>query len=119
VGADPIGRFLNTESRADPSAMRRTADCAAIKSNYLYKLEEGRVLRCKRLEFCFAILLVTCVVTCGCRSQSAPPPQMPAVPVTTAVAAQRDLPIQLRAIGNVESYASIPVKAQVGGEGRM
>ena len=41
---------------------------------------------------------------------------MPAVPVTVATAAQRDLPIQLRAIGNVESYSSIPVKAQVAGE---
>jgi len=41
---------------------------------------------------------------------------MPAVPVTTAVATQRDLPIQLRAIGNVESFSSIPVKAQVSGE---
>ena len=64
----------------------------------------------------FAILGAVCLSTSGCRSQSGPPPQMPAVPVTTAVATQRDLPIQLRAIGNVESYSSIPVKAQVNGE---
>lgn len=66
--------------------------------------------------FLFAILGAVCLLTAGCRSQSGPPPQMPAVPVTTAVATQRDLPIQLRAIGNVESYSSIPVKAQVSGE---
>jgi multidrug efflux system membrane fusion protein len=41
---------------------------------------------------------------------------MPAVPVTVATAAQRDFPIQLRPIGNVEAYSSIPVKAQVAGE---
>lgn len=41
---------------------------------------------------------------------------MPPVPVTAAIATQRDLPIQLRAIGNVESYSSIPVKSQVAGE---
>jgi multidrug efflux system membrane fusion protein len=41
---------------------------------------------------------------------------MPAVPVTVATAAQRDIPIQLRAIGNVEAYSSIPVKAQISGE---
>jgi len=41
---------------------------------------------------------------------------MPAVPVTVATAVQKSIPIQLRPIGNVESYSSIPVKAQVGGE---
>jgi len=74
------------------------------------------VLRRYLSGFLFAILGAVCLLTAGCRSQSGPPPQMPAVPVTTAVATQRDLPIQLRAIGNVESYSSIPVKAQVSGE---
>jgi len=41
---------------------------------------------------------------------------MPAVPVTVATAAQRDIPIQVQVIGNVESYASIPIKAQIAGE---
>jgi multidrug efflux system membrane fusion protein len=41
---------------------------------------------------------------------------MPPVPVTVATAAQRDIPIQLRVIGNVEAYSSIPVKAQIAGE---
>jgi multidrug efflux system membrane fusion protein len=52
----------------------------------------------------------------GCSSQSAQPPQMPPVPVTVATATQKDVPIQLRPIGNVESYSSIPVKAQIAGE---
>jgi len=41
---------------------------------------------------------------------------MPAVPVTVATAVQKSVPIQLRPIGNVESYASITIKAQVAGE---
>jgi multidrug efflux system membrane fusion protein len=41
---------------------------------------------------------------------------MPDVPVTAATAAAKDVPIQLRPIGNVESFASIPVKAQIAGE---
>jgi membrane fusion protein, multidrug efflux system len=41
---------------------------------------------------------------------------MPAVPVTVATAVQKNVPIQLRPIGNVESYASITIKAQVAGE---
>ena len=64
----------------------------------------------------FLFVGAICLLSFGCRTQSGPPPQMPPVPVTVAVATQRDLPIQLRAIGNVESYSSIPVKAQVAGE---
>jgi multidrug efflux system membrane fusion protein len=57
-----------------------------------------------------------CLLSLGCGSQSAPPPSMPAVPVTVATAIQKNVPIQLRPIGNVESYASITIKAQVAGE---
>lgn len=39
-----------------------------------------------------------------------------AVPVTAANAIQKTVPIQVRAIGNVEAYSTIQVKAQVGGE---
>lgn len=38
------------------------------------------------------------------------------VPVTVAVATQKDVPIQVEVIGNVEAYSTISVKAQVGGE---
>ena len=41
---------------------------------------------------------------------------MPSVPVTVATAVEKTVPIQLRLIGNVESYASITVKAQAAGE---
>jgi membrane fusion protein, multidrug efflux system len=40
----------------------------------------------------------------------------PAVPVTAANVIQKTVPIQVRAIGNVEAYNTIQVKAQVGGE---
>ncbi|HWB83633.1 MAG TPA: efflux RND transporter periplasmic adaptor subunit [Bryobacteraceae bacterium] len=38
------------------------------------------------------------------------------VPVTVAVAAHRDVPVEIEVIGNVEAYSTISVKAQVGGE---
>ncbi|MCU1275024.1 MAG: Efflux transporter periplasmic adaptor subunit, partial [Bryobacterales bacterium] len=66
------------------------------------------------LQLCL-ISLVTLLLS-GCSSQSAPPPKMPAVPVTVATAVAKDVPIELRPIGNVESYSSIPIKAQVSGE---
>ncbi len=39
-----------------------------------------------------------------------------AVPVTVAKVSQKDVPVELQVIGNVEAYATITVKAQVGGE---
>jgi membrane fusion protein, multidrug efflux system len=38
------------------------------------------------------------------------------VPVTVATAAQKDVPVEVQVIGNVEAYSTITVKAQVGGE---
>lgn len=39
-----------------------------------------------------------------------------AVPVSAAIVLRKTVPVQVRAIGNVEAYSSIGVKAQVGGE---
>ena len=38
------------------------------------------------------------------------------VPVTVAVASQKDVPVEVQVIGNVEAYSTISVKAQVGGQ---
>ncbi len=38
------------------------------------------------------------------------------VPVTVAVATQKDVPVEVQVIGNVEAYSTISVKALVGGE---
>jgi multidrug efflux system membrane fusion protein len=38
------------------------------------------------------------------------------VPVTIAVAAQKDVPVEVQVIGNVEAYSTISVKAQTGGQ---
>src|SRR5450432_3154757 len=37
------------------------------------------------------------------------------VPVTVATAAQKDVPVEIQVIGNVEAFSTITVKAQVGG----
>ncbi len=39
-----------------------------------------------------------------------------AVPVTVATAIQRDVPVQVHAIGNAEAYSTVSVKPQIGGE---
>jgi len=69
-------------------------------------------------RFVLQVYLVGVVsfISIGCSSHQAPPQGMPLVPVTASTAASKDVPIELRPIGNVESFASIPVKAQVNGE---
>ena len=43
-------------------------------------------------------------------------PAMPPVPVQTGMSVSKDIPVDLRAIGNVEPIASVAIKAQVSGE---
>lgn len=52
----------------------------------------------------------------GCREKTAQSAARPVVPVTVATALQKDVPIEVRAIANIEPYATVSIKAQVAGE---
>ena len=64
-----------------------------------------------------AVLLGLCVfLWTGCSTKKAESQGVPSgysVPVTTATATLRTVPIQVHAIGNVEAYSTVSVKAQV------
>lgn len=63
-----------------------------------------------------ALLIWSCLAT-GCAGKSAPPPRKAdAAPVVVASVTQRTVPVDIQAVGNVEAYATITVKSQVGGE---
>jgi multidrug efflux system membrane fusion protein len=55
-----------------------------------------------------------CSLTKGKAEPAAP--RSEGVPVTTGVIAQKDVPLELRAIGAVEAYSVVAVKSQVSGE---
>lgn len=65
------------------------------------------------LLLCAAILI--CCVGCSAETQGKPK-QPGAAPVTVASVIQKDIPIQLVTIGNVEPYAAVAVKSQVNGQ---
>ena len=51
----------------------------------------------------------------GCSKKAEPPKVMPAAPVTVETVSRRSVPIQLRAIGNVEAYTTVGIKSQIDG----
>jgi len=66
-----------------------------------------------------AAILAILLASVGCQqkaTQAAAPAQRPAIPVTVATVTMRTIPLELRAIGNVESYSTIGVKAMVAGQ---
>src|SRR4029077_8346597 len=49
-------------------------------------------------------------------SRAAAPREAPAVPVATAEVIAKDIPLRLYAVGNVEAYTTVSVKARVDGQ---
>ncbi len=62
-----------------------------------------------------ATLALVLLVGAGCGRKKAAPP-MPGSPVSVAAAVQKDLPLEITAVGRVEAILTVSVKAQVGGE---
>src|SRR4030043_371214 len=62
----------------------------------------------------FLALLLTALLLPACSEKKKPPP--PAVPVLAATVTERTVPVELKVIGNVEAYATVNIKARVGGQ---
>jgi len=61
-------------------------------------------------------LLLLAVFSSGCSNEKSRKPVSATLPVTISTAIQKTVPVQLRAIGNVEAYSTVMVKSKVGGE---
>jgi multidrug efflux system membrane fusion protein len=67
------------------------------------------------LVFYVVVSIVVTVFLFSCSKKSSGPPLRPPVPVTAAAVVQKTVPVQIRAIGNVEAYSTISVKSQIEG----
>ena len=63
-----------------------------------------------------AMLCAALLITLACSRTKAAAPATPVVPVLAATVEQKDMPVELEAIGSVEAYSSVAVKTQVTGE---
>jgi multidrug efflux system membrane fusion protein len=60
--------------------------------------------------------LMLCSAACTSNSNGTALPPTAAVPVTVARAVKRDVPVQIRAIGNVEAFSTVALTPQVEGQ---
>jgi multidrug efflux system membrane fusion protein len=74
-------------------------------------------LRCFPMRFSWGILglLVLVVFSSACSEKSKKPVSAP-IPVTVSMAIQKTVPVELRAIGNVQAYSTVTVKSRVPGQ---
>ena len=62
------------------------------------------------------LVMITTSALTACSGKKEAARIKPPAPVTVAVAQQKSVPVQLRAIGNVEAYNTVSIKAQINGE---
>ncbi len=61
------------------------------------------------------MFLILSVSLSGCSQQKSAPPK-PVVPVTVATVDQKAVPFEIQAIGNIDAFSNVVVKAQVTGQ---
>jgi len=73
-------------------------------------------LKPARPQLWLPLLAGSAMLLSSCGGTKAAPPSNPPVPVLAAAVEQKDVPLQLHAIGSVEAYSNVSVKTQVTGE---
>jgi multidrug efflux system membrane fusion protein len=79
----------------------------------MVKMNPGLRLLAVVARLIFLILFISFIPACSGKPAQAPP--RPPVPVMEGTVVQKTVPVQIRAIGNVEAYSTISVKSQIGG----
>lgn len=63
-----------------------------------------------------ALICLAVILSCSACTKKEKPKTKPPVPVKVTQAVQKNVSVQLKAIGNIESYTSVAIKSQVGGQ---
>lgn len=73
-----------------------------------------RLHRLKRFS-AFAAATLLGIFASGCAKEQAAPPTRPPTPVNIGKVSQKTMPVQVTAVGNVESITTVQIRAQVAG----
>jgi multidrug efflux system membrane fusion protein len=83
------------------------------QEKYMTKIASGLLKKAGVVIFILSISSLAFLPSCSKKPE--PPKKMPVMVTATSVI-QKTVPVQIRAIGNVEAYSSVAVKSQIGGE---
>jgi len=72
--------------------------------------------QCVKRGAVLPVVFALCALLAGCAGTKAAAPAVPVVPVLAATVEQKDMPIEVQAIGTVEAYSTVSVKTQITGE---
>ena len=73
-------------------------------------------MRSNHKKLAVSLLVGTLAVISACSKEKPKPQGRPTLPVSVAAVAQRNIPVQVTAIGTVEPYSTVQVKTQVTGQ---
>src|SRR5689334_15953714 len=75
----------------------------------------NHLCRASTSSLLIALMSLACLLA-GCNKAKSGPPPRETVPVTVAPAVQKDVPLNVKAVGNVEPYSTVSVKSMIAGE---
>lgn len=70
----------------------------------------------RRSWLCSLCLVILLALSVACSKEQPKPQGRPSVPVTVASVEQRNVPVEVKAIGTVEPYSTVQIKTQVTGQ---
>lgn len=85
----------------------------------MMKYSMGKFIRILPAITPVSILIIFSLISLAlfsCSGKKAEPPKKGSVPVTVGSSVIKSVPIQVKAIGHVEPYSSVSIKARIGGE---
>lgn len=84
----------------------------------LFEAHRGTRVRATLRSLLIGILglLFLALFSSACSNEKSKKPVSAPIPVTVSIAIQKTVPVELRAIGNVQAYSTVTVKSKVGGE---
>ena len=84
----------------------------------ILKAHDGTSMKGRFLYLVIGVfgLLLWGIFSLACSNEKPRKPASAPIPVTVNTSTQKTVPVQLRAIGNVQAYATVIVKSKVGGE---
>jgi multidrug efflux system membrane fusion protein len=105
AGAKRPGARNNSEARFNPKLKLRSRP-KQILASLIPPRPPGAV---------WALLLALLLAVASCSGENKPP-LPPPVPVLVAEVTAKDVPVELKAIGNVEAYSTVSIKSRLAGQ---